>query len=718
MLVPDQTKPGFWRTEPATITGSHALIIGISDYPYLSGGSAPPAERAPDSGGLAQLEVSALSAALFFAWLNAQPTVAGASVASCRLLLAPRPAEKARVDALTGAHYAIADYEVVRTALKEWSDALAFGGRSAGPNVALFFFSGHGVEVAAAPAILARDIFDQKAADGGTNKALAIDPMTTAIKTYNIDRGLFFIDACRDAPKVARLLNIVGDEPLKANPAPQRRPDGVLRLQSTASGLRSYQAANDPGTIFTQAVMDGLDGPPPSYIPYDTTDLPWQLLFSALEGHAKRKVSELLKGHSPLPLQPVESYGNPYNAGILVAVKAGPEPDAGAPPALVTDTNEPELKIADAVQIGAASILENVRSLTTQDIEGIRRTRPDFHLNDLTRFDMMHAIFNHEGITDPWTSSLRFLDARTGEDAAPDIARIIAAHNQEIDGRSVSWIDLAIAPAPGGALWIGAGDLAQGSSASVTIPRDLNYPMPVRLDIAYADSPTGWTLSSISARLADPTDFYTYTPPAWRTLWEAQRTEAFADLASAGRSLEQLLDLQAVVDDKSESPIAAALAINYLLRANQLSYLRHWPQNLANWFEWLADGPVLWAETLLRRHEADPYDFSVGEIRDGYPVDALLFFSMLAERGAPLLSNSLAIALRQAALFRPLYEKGRIPGDLQFRLEQALGAVERAGAYLASGGSFVRFVAGEGIVSPEAILGARRRPQARKVAYA
>jgi hypothetical protein len=31
--------------------------------------------------------------------------------------------------------------------------------------------------------------------------------------------------------------------------------------------------------------------------------------------------------------------------------------------------------------------------------------------------------------------------------------------------------------------------------------------------------------------------------------------------------------------------------------------LLDWPRNLANWFEWLPDGPVLWVETLLRRRE-------------------------------------------------------------------------------------------------------------------
>jgi hypothetical protein len=231
-----------WRSDPPRQAGAHALVIGVSDYPYLGGGSAPPNERVQDHGGLMQLEVSALSGALLFDWLKAADEIAGAPLASCRLLLAPRPDEKERVDRLTEGHYGSADYESMRSALLAWGNDIAAGGRVQGPNVALFFFSGHGVEVAASPAILARDVLNQTVADGGTNKALAVDPMSTAVKTYNIDRGLFFVDACRDSPRIAKMLNLVGDQPLKANPSPLRRADALIRLQSTASGLKSSLA--------------------------------------------------------------------------------------------------------------------------------------------------------------------------------------------------------------------------------------------------------------------------------------------------------------------------------------------------------------------------------------------------------------------------------------------------------------------------------------------
>src|SRR5262245_3587654 len=103
-LVPDPNIAGLWAAAPPLAAGLHAVIIGVSDYPYLRDGSA--AERAPNHGGLGQLELCARTAARVFDWLHRAVEVAGAPVATCRLMLAPRSAEeKAFVDGLTGGHY-------------------------------------------------------------------------------------------------------------------------------------------------------------------------------------------------------------------------------------------------------------------------------------------------------------------------------------------------------------------------------------------------------------------------------------------------------------------------------------------------------------------------------------------------------------------------------------------------------------------------------------
>ncbi len=139
-LKPDSTVPGLWRREPSLVAGVHALIIGISEYPYLEDGSAVVSERLSNSGGLGQLEVCAKTAARFFDLLTSIGEIAGAPITTCRLLLLPRPDEREEVNSLSCNHYASADFEGLRTAIVNWGDDLYAGGRTTEPNVALFFF--------------------------------------------------------------------------------------------------------------------------------------------------------------------------------------------------------------------------------------------------------------------------------------------------------------------------------------------------------------------------------------------------------------------------------------------------------------------------------------------------------------------------------------------------------------------------------------------------
>jgi hypothetical protein len=350
----------------------------------------------------------------------------------------------------------------------------------------------------------------------------------------------------------------------------------------------------------------------------------------------------------------------------------------------------------------------------------------------------MHTVFQNESITGQWIHSLSFVDAKTGEEVAENTVRITGAYTREVDGRLAAWIDMAVAPDPGRILWIGAGGDREAGTASsaVVITQDRYHPIPVRLDVLFDAVEGSWTLSSMSARLSDP-EKLTHSAAAllWAPLWEAQQAETFADLASAGRTIMQLLDLQSVVDEKSESPVAAAFAFNYLLRSGDVDHLLDWPRDLANRFEWLPDGPVLWAETLLRRQEipkrAVVRDKSA-EVRDDrarvlrtFLVDpaaseAFEHFTRLAQRGAPLLASSLAIALRQAALWREIQDAGLLPGVDAYRLAQALENVDRAGQYAISAAGFSRFVASDALITPKLVLGARRRraPRRRRAAEA
>jgi hypothetical protein len=110
-----------------------------------------------------------------------------------------------------------------------------------------------------------------------------------------------------------------------------------------------------------------------------------------------------------------------------------------------------------------------------------------------------------------------------------------------------AWIDMAVAPNPGGAVWISArGDKNTGAvSSAVVIAQDRCHPIPARMDVVFDRRDGPWFFSSISARLCDPTKLgHPKVSELWTPLWEAQRTEALADLASAGMTVEQRVDLR------------------------------------------------------------------------------------------------------------------------------------------------------------------------------
>ncbi|HEU0082209.1 MAG TPA: hypothetical protein VFQ87_04990, partial [Bradyrhizobium sp.] len=426
-LVADTSSKGLWIA-PGTVAGTHALIVGVSSYPFLSGGSAP--VRAPNSGGLPQLRNSALTAARIFDWLKGAESVAGATVASCRLLLSPVEAEKAEIDRLTGGNYGVPDFEIFRAAIEAWRNAIFAARNEHGTNTAFFFFSGHGVEHLASPALLAADILDPNAA-GSETRAVAIEAVGRAIKTSGIDRALLFVDACRNAPAVAMTLHIVGQEIINPVPYPARSPDAVMSLQSTRSGLQSFQAPDDPATIFGRAVIEALDGPPPSYAPYDVASAPWALRFASFESYVKKRVPELLAAYTASKTQPVEASGMPYDREMVVASRS-----PLAPPPVSTLT-PPD--IATVIAQRSDDLLQHFKTFST-GLGGDRPTAPG--IGDISDYSTMHEVFGHESVTVPFLDALSVLDARTGQPFPTSDLHLMLGRSSERADTLTTWLDV------------------------------------------------------------------------------------------------------------------------------------------------------------------------------------------------------------------------------------------------------------------------------------
>ncbi len=177
-------------------TGLHALIVGVSAYPHLPGGSGAPA---PDSYNMSQLFSMALSAHKLYRWISDHKDGWPVPLATVRLLLSPSQEELTQLPEL-GNLGVSATRENFLAGARDWrNDA----GTDQG-NFTLFYFAGHGVQRSNNDSVLFLSDFGD-----GLGGALS-----NTVDTYSIFYGMappprndtmartqfYFVDACRNFP--------------------------------------------------------------------------------------------------------------------------------------------------------------------------------------------------------------------------------------------------------------------------------------------------------------------------------------------------------------------------------------------------------------------------------------------------------------------------------------------------------------------------------------
>lgn len=65
-------------------------------------------------------------------------------------------------------------------------------------------------------------------------------------------------------------------------------------------------------------------------------------------------------------------------------------------------------------------------------------------------------------------------------------------------------------------------------------------------------------------------------------------------------TLMSAFDARDLLRDKMKDHVSAAIGGYYLLKVNRQDLMYDWGQNLANWFPWMADGPIIYAWQLLK----------------------------------------------------------------------------------------------------------------------
>jgi hypothetical protein len=234
---------------------THALVIGVGAYPYLLGGEQR--GKVVKDVPLSQLSSPPVSARAFADWLAAEHDCPAAKLGTVEMLLSPGgrytlPDGAPEEEGGSGKEVEAATWDNVKTAAGSWWRRC-----DTNPdNIALFYFCGHGLEVANL-ALLLRD-FGADDLDRLTN-AINLHETRLVMEACAARHQVFIVDACREVlrpvkdypPGVGRsLFNL-------PNPRPSKLTSAVLH--STSRGGSAY-GDREEISKFTSALLKGLGG--------------------------------------------------------------------------------------------------------------------------------------------------------------------------------------------------------------------------------------------------------------------------------------------------------------------------------------------------------------------------------------------------------------------------------------------------------------------------
>src|SRR2546430_1852103 len=176
--------------------GLHALIVGVSAYLHLPGGTGTPA---PESFGMAQLPSSASSAYKVYRWLVERQKYLPVPLATCRLLLSPSPIE-AEVEPLLGDQLAPCTLDQFLVAAKQWRDDAS----THRDNVTFFYFAGYNLQKSENEEVLLLENFGD-GIGGILRNTVSVNNLFNGMMRHHLRpqmarTQLYFIDVCRALP--------------------------------------------------------------------------------------------------------------------------------------------------------------------------------------------------------------------------------------------------------------------------------------------------------------------------------------------------------------------------------------------------------------------------------------------------------------------------------------------------------------------------------------
>lgn len=237
--------------------GTHAFIVGVSNYKFLPGSNDP---TNPATFDLRKLTSPATSAYTFYKWLASEATRLARPLATCHLLLAPSDVERAAQPEM--APYSGATVGAFIREIRQWR-RLCSENRGA---QAIFYFCGHGVQSNDRDAVLLLEDF------GDPNAA----PENGCVRFGNIFEGMaphmiagqddfsdiareqiYFVDACRENPALLAGLRTFQGTTVFSSALPGEDNRNAPIFFSTTPGDKAYGQSGNV-SVFTAALLDAL----------------------------------------------------------------------------------------------------------------------------------------------------------------------------------------------------------------------------------------------------------------------------------------------------------------------------------------------------------------------------------------------------------------------------------------------------------------------------
>lgn len=661
--------PGLWRDPQwqAGMPGVYALIVGVSAYPHLEGGSAP----APDNYGLGQLLSSARTAARVFDWLNKDFRYPDLPVVWSLLLLSPSAEEAAEFNATGLTHYDLPDYIRMRQAIQRWTAAVPKQGPAAAHSRSMFFFSGHGVGANRTPVLLPADYLDPQFGDPQLENCFSTRELQRWMTENPVGEHLALLDACRNefSPLAEKASSAHGAFPVNAPNAPA--PRAAATLASTSPNKVAYQFPGQPLTLFGQAVLEALSGGAA------TGDL--RIDFREVVDYVRPRINVLLQAVNTALDQTVW----PSSEGDdLIVTELAPPPGASRGAAASTRTASATYRSRGGAALRTASVAADLASAAGAAVDArfdsALQVDDDVPLAALRgNFHESCRRFGHEYASMIWADGKVGLYSLADGSALEDKVWIRSVARDAAS--SVVQVGLSVGPHPHGVLLVfdGARDV-QRTRLAVALPTDRDSPVPIRLTLTIAAAAPGEPrrLQKLQAWLGPDSG-----NPHYDYLWSLTREAELASLRNAALRAdpERLKD---AARDKLRYPAAATAGMLLLARAGTLAQVGDWTRNLMQWFPELPDAAVLWAESLRSA--------LAGGDEKPFGVDAPLHemaaaLTSLLDRGLPLFADALELADSQVRYLR----RAPLPAALAARVARVGQWIERTFEVTLPGGHFL-----------------------------